>query len=194
MLATLRISVIMILVMTILTAVLYPGVVTLAARLFFSDRAEGSLVMVNGKAAGSELIGQSFTDPKYFWGRPSATGPFPYNPGASSGSNLGPTNQVLLDQVKARVAALQAADSGNHAPVPVDLVTASGSGLDPEISVGAALYQAPRVGRVRGIPLDTVKLLIGSATRHPDLGFLGTPRVNVLALNILLDARERGKQ
>jgi K+-transporting ATPase ATPase C chain len=134
------------------------------------------------------LIGQQFTAPKYFWGRLSATGPYPYNAASSSGSNLGPSNPALLDEVKARIAALKAADPGNTQPIPVDLVTSSGSGLDPDISVAAALYQLPRVARVRGLNESAVRALVDQYTQGRTLGFLGEPRVNVLQLNLALDA------
>jgi len=144
--------------------------------------------VIDGTTVGSKLIGQNFSDPKHFWGRPSATAPQPYNASASGGSNQGPLNPALTDAVKARVEALRAADPGNTAPVPVDLVTASASGLDPDISPAAAQYQAARVARVRGMPLAQVQSLIDGNTQQPLLGFLGEPRVNVLALNIALDA------
>jgi K+-transporting ATPase ATPase C chain len=175
------------LIFTVLVGLLYPLVVTGIAQLVFPHQANGSLIVVNGKTVGSTLIGQQFTDPKYFWGRLSATGPYPYNAAASSGSNLGPTNPALLDEVKARIAALQAADPGNTQPIPVDLVTSSGSGLDPDISVAAALYQLPRVARLRGLSESAVRSLVDQYTRGRTLGFLGEPRVNVLELNLALD-------
>ena len=175
------------LIFTVLVGLLYPLVVTGIAQLVFPHQANGSLIVVNGKTVGSSLIGQQFTDPKYFWGRLSATGPYPYNAAASSGSNLGPTNPALLDEVKARIAALQAADPGNTQPIPVDLVTSSGSGLDPDISVAAALYQLPRVARLRGLSVSAVQTLVDQYTRGRTLGFLGEPRVNVLELNLALD-------
>jgi len=175
------------LIFTVLVGLLYPLVVTGIAQLVFPHQANGSLIVVNGKTVGSSLIGQQFTDPKYFWGRLSATGPYPYNAAASSGSNLGPTNPALLDEVKARIAALQAADPGNTQPIPVDLVTSSGSGLDPDISVAAALYQLPRVARLRGLSESAVRSLVDQYTRGRTLGFLGEPRVNVLELNLALD-------
>jgi len=173
--------------MSVVTGLAYPVLVTGAARVAFPDQAAGSLVAVDGKVVGSTLIGQNFTEPRHFWGRPSATGTSPYNGGASGGSNLGPSNPALVDAVRARVAALQAADPGNTAPVPVDLVTASGSGLDPHISVAAAEYQAARVARVRGLPLGLVRATIDRHTEGRLLGLLGEPRVNVLALNLALD-------
>jgi K+-transporting ATPase ATPase C chain len=175
------------LIFTVLVGLLYPLVVTGIAQLVFPHQANGSLIVVNGKTVGSSLIGQQFTDPKYFWGRLSATGPYPYNAAASSGSNLGPTNPALLDEVKARIAALQAADPGNTQPIPVDLVTSSGSGLDPDISVAAALYQLPRIARLRGLSESAVRSLVNQYTRGRTLGFLGEPRVNVLELNLALD-------
>jgi K+-transporting ATPase ATPase C chain len=182
-----RPALIILLVFTILTGLIYPLFVTGFAQLIFPRQANGSLIVQNGQVTGSKLIGQSFDDPKYFWGRLSATSPFPYNAAASSGSNYGPTNPALLDEVKARIAALKAADPGNTQPIPVDLVTSSGSGLDPDISVAAALYQLPRVARIRGISEITVRTLIDKCTTGRQLGFLGEPRVNVLELNRALD-------
>ena len=173
--------------LTVVTGVVYPLLVTGVAKVAFSDQAAGSLIVKDGKAIGSSLIGQNFSDPKYFWGRPSATSPMPYNAAGSGGSNQGPLNPALVDAVKGRIEALKAADPGNTAPVPVDLVTASASGLDPHISVAAARYQAARVARVRGIAPATVGELIGSNTEGRLFGLLGEPRVNVLALNLALD-------
>ncbi|BEP37836.1 potassium-transporting ATPase subunit KdpC [Variovorax sp. V59] len=170
-----------------LTGLVYPLAVTGAAQALFPSQAAGSLVVRNGSAVGSSLIGQNFSDPKHFWGRPSATAPQPYNASASGGSNQGPLNPALAEAVKGRVKALRAADPGNTAPVPVDLVTASASGLDPDISPAAALYQAARVARVRGLPPEQVKALVASHTQAPLWGWLGEPRVNVLALNLALD-------
>jgi len=170
-----------------LTGLIYPAAVTGAAKAVFPSQAAGSLVVRDGRAVGSKLIGQNFSDPKHFWGRPSATAPQPYNASASGGSNQGPLNPALTEAVKGRVEALRAADPGNTAPVPVDLVTASASGLDPDISPAAALYQAPRVARARGMPLEQVNALIGRSTQAPLWGLLGEPRVNVLALNLALD-------
>jgi K+-transporting ATPase ATPase C chain len=174
--------------------VIYPLLITGVAEAVFPRQANGSLIIENGKPVGSELIGQQFSDPKYFWGRLSATGDFPYNPynartgTGSSGSNYGPMNPALVKAAQARIAALRAADPGNTTPIPVDLVTASGSGLDPNISVAAALYQAPRVARLRGLRLSQVQALIARYTQGRQLGFLGEPRVNVLELNLALDA------
>ncbi len=185
----------LLLVLTVLTGGVYPLVVTGVAQLVFPRQANGSLIVSNGQAVGSELIGQAFDDPKYFWGRLSATGTFAYNAfnaenlTASSGSNYGPLNPALLAAVNDRVDALRAADPGNTASVPVDLVTASGSGLDPHIRVAAALYQLPRVARERGLSEDQVRQLIDRYTQGRQLGVLGEPRVNVLMLNLALDGR-----
>jgi K+-transporting ATPase ATPase C chain len=193
MLKQLRPAIVLLLLFTLITGVIYPLVVTGIAQAIFPHQANGSLIAQDGKAIGSELIGQSFDDPKYFWGRLSATGTFPYNAfnaqnlTASSGSNYGPLNPALLDAVKARIAALKAADPGNTAPIPVDLVTASGSGLDPNISVAAALYQAPRVARTRGMSEEAVRALVNQYTLGRQFGILGEPRVNVLELNLALD-------
>ena len=178
--------------LTVITGIAYPLVVTGVAQLVFPAQAGGSLLQKDGKPVGSSLIGQSFSDPKYFWSRPSATGPMPYNAGNSGGSNQGPLNPALTDAVKARVEALKAADPGNNAPVPVDLVTASASGLDPHISPAAAEYQAARVARVRGLAPEVVKSLIARHTEGRTLGVLGEPRVNVLELNLDLDRTGRG--
>jgi potassium-transporting ATPase KdpC subunit len=175
--------------LTALTGVAYPLLVTGVAQVAFPHAANGSVLTVDGKAVGSALIGQSFSAPKYFWGRPSATSPMPNNGLASGGSNLGANNPALLDAVKDRVAALRSADPGNTLPVPVDLVTASGSGLDPETSVAAALYQAPRVARARGIGTAAVRSVIDAQTALPWLGVVGEPRVNVLQLNLALDGK-----
>ena len=175
-----------------LTGIVYPLAVTGIARAAFPAQAAGSLVLRDGQAVGSTLIGQNFSDPKHFWGRPSATGPMPYNAAASGGSNQGPLNPALADAVKARVEALRAADPGNTATVPADLVMASGSGLDPHISPAAARYQVPRVARLRGLPAAEVEALVAQHTEAPALfGLLGEPRVNVLALNLALDARAK---
>lgn len=173
--------------LTLVTGVLYPLAVTGVAQSVFPAQAAGSLVLRDGKPVGSALIGQAFSDPKHFWGRPSATAPMAYNASASGGANQGPLNPALADAVKGRIEALRAADPGNTAPVPVDLVTASASGLDPDISPAAALYQAARVARARGMPVEQVNALIGRSTQAPLWGLLGEPRVNVLALNLALD-------
>jgi K+-transporting ATPase ATPase C chain len=180
-------AVIIFLSMTILTGVIYPLVITGLARIIFPHQANGGMIVANGKTVGSELIGQPFDDPKYFWGRLSATSPYPYNAAASSGSNLGPTNPALIQEVQARVEALKKADPGNNLPIPVDLVTSSGSGLDPDISVAAALYQLPRVARVRNLSETRVRQLIDQNTSGRWLGFIGEARVNVLKLNLALD-------
>ena len=175
-------------VLTALVGVAYPLVVTGIGQVAFPEQAAGSLILRDGKAVGSSLIGQNFSDPKYVWGRPSATGPYPNNASASSGSNQGPLNPALTDAVKSRIEALRAADPGNTAQVPVDLVTASGSGLDPHISVAGATYQAMRVAKVRNLPLPQVQQLIDKHTEGRLFGILGEPRVNVLQLNLSLDA------
>lgn len=175
------------LIFTVLMGLIYPLAVTGIARLVFPRQSNGSLIVRNGQTVGSSLIGQSFDDPKYFWGRLSATGPYPYNAAASSGSNLGPTNPSLLEAVKARIAALKTADPANTQPIPVDLVTASGSGLDPDISIAAALYQIPRVAKARGLGETVVRALVDKFTQGRQLGFLGESRVNVLELNLALD-------
>lgn len=175
-------------VLSLVTGLLYPLAVTGVAQTVFPHQANGSLIQRGGTAVGSQLIGQSFTEPGHFWGRPSATAPMPYNAAASGGSNLGPTHPALAQVVQARIAALRAADPGNLQPVPVDLVTASASGLDPHISLAAAAYQAPRVARARGLPLTQVQALVQQHTESPWLGWLGEPRVNVLALNLALES------
>lgn len=181
-------AVILFIILTVLTGVIYPAVVTGLAQLLFPNQANGSLMMdSDGKTTGSGLIGQPFSSPDHFWGRPSATGPFPYNAGASSGSNLGPTNPALVDAVKTRIEALKAADPDNKAPVPVDLITASGSGLDPHISPAAAEYQINRVAKVRNINLEKLRALIDANTESRQWWLFGEPRVNVLKLNLALD-------
>ena len=177
----------LLIVMTLVVGLLYPLVVTLAAKLAFHDAAEGSLVYRDGKLVGSTLIGQSFSDPTHFWGRPSATSPQPYNALSSSGSNLGPLNPALVKQVEGNVKALRAADPDNRRPVPVDLVTASASGLDPHITPAAAYYQAARVARARSLPVQRVDALIAAHEEIPLLGVFGERRVNVLELNLALD-------
>lgn len=174
-------------VLTAITGVIYPLAVTGAGKFIFPHQSAGSLIVVNGKAVGSELIGQNFSDPKYFWGRLSATGPYPYNASASSGSNLGPLNSTLTDNVKARADALRAADPDNHLPIPVDLVTASGSGLDPHISPAAAAYQSARVAKMRGIEKTKIDALIAQYTEGRQWGLFGEKRVNVLKLNLALN-------
>lgn len=188
MVSQLRPAVVSFLVLTVLTGLLYPLAVTAVAQVAFPSQANGSLIVKDGKVVGSTLIGQPFDDPKYFWGRLSATAPYPYNAAASSGSNLGPTNKALTDEVQARIDALHAADPGNPAPIPVDLVTSSGSGLDPNISPAAAEYQVNRIAKARGIDAAKVEALVAQYTRGRDFGILGEPRVNVLQLNLALDA------
>jgi potassium-transporting ATPase KdpC subunit len=188
MLKEIRPAVVSFLLLTLLTGIAYPLVVTGISQGLMSTQANGSLIIKDGKPVGSSLIGQSFSDPKYFWSRPSATGPTPYNAAASSGSNQGPTNPALADAVKARVQALRDADPGNQQPVPVDLVTASASGLDPHISPAAAEYQLARVARVRNLNPGVVSKLVAEHTEGRQFGFLGEPRVNVLELNLALDA------
>ena len=173
--------------LSLLTGLAYPLLVTGAAQALMREAARGSLVTRDGRLLGSELIGQSFTRPLYFWSRPSATAPDAYNAAASGGSNLGPTNPALTDAVKARIAALRAADPANTASIPVDLVTASASGLDPHISVAAAQYQVARVAAARAMPPATLQQLIEQQRQSPLLGFLGEPTVNVLRLNMALD-------
>lgn len=180
-------SMVMITVLTLLTGLVYPLAVTAIAQVAFPGQANGSLIMRAGRPAGSTLIGQPFDAPEYFWGRLSATAPYPYNAAVSSGSNLAPTNAVLIEAVQARLEALRAADPDNTAPVPVDLVTASGSGLDPHISLAAARYQAARVAGARGLPVEAVNQLIDQHTEGRQFGLLGEPRVNVLLLNLALD-------
>ena len=193
MVSQLRPAFLMLLVLTVITGLIYPLVVTGIAQVVFPHQANGSLIVIDGKAYGSELIGQQFDDPKYFWGRLSATGDFPYNAfnaetlTSSSGSNYGPLNQALMQAVKARVDALRAADPGNTAPIPVDLVTASGSGLDPHISIAAAQYQVHRVAQARGLSNEAVQDLVKHYTKGRQFGFLGEPTINVLELNLALD-------
>jgi K+-transporting ATPase ATPase C chain len=188
MLRTFKDALLMLLALTVVTGVVYPLVVTGVARALFPAQASGSLIERDGEAIGSALIGQPFSDPKYFWSRPSATAPMPYNAGASSGSNQGPLNPALAEAVKGRIEALQRADPDNAAAVPVDLVTASASGLDPHITPAAAEYQIGRVAKVRGLAPERVRALVAEHTEGRQLGFLGEPRVNVLRLNLALDA------
>jgi K+-transporting ATPase ATPase C chain len=182
----LRPTIVLFVALSAVTGVVYPLAVTGIAKAVFPAQAAGSLIESGGKTVGSALIGQNFSDPKNFWGRPSATSPMANNAAASSGSNQGPLNPALIDAVKGRITALQAADPENKRPIPVDLVTASGSGLDPHISVAAANYQASRVARTRGMPLTQVQALIDQNTEGQLFGFLGEPRVNVLKLNLAL--------
>jgi K+-transporting ATPase ATPase C chain len=189
----LRPALVALILLTMITGVIYPLTVTAIAQAAFPWQANGSLLNRDGQPAGSALIGQPFDDPRYFWGRLSATAPFPYNAAASSGSDLGPTNPALLDQVKARIAALKQADPTNTASIPVDLVTASGSGLDPDISPAAAEYQVHRVARARSLDEAVVRRLIAEATAGPTFGLLGESRVNVLELNMALDRLQSSK-
>lgn len=189
MIKMIRQAIVMLLLLTLITGVIYPLLVTGIAQVAFPRTANGSVIEKDGRPLGSALIGQAFTDPKYFWPRPSTTSPFPDNPSSSGASNLGPTNPALTDAVKQRIAALHAADPGNTTPVPVDLVTASASGVDPDISPAAARYQVARVARARGMPVDAVTRLVERATAGRQFGILGEPRVNVLQLNLMLDRR-----
>ncbi len=182
-----RPSLVALLVLSLITGVVYPAAITGIAAVVFPRQAGGSRLMAGDTLRGSALIGQGFTAPAYFWSRPSATGPVAYNGAASSGSNLGPSNPLLHAGIAARVAALRAADAGRTDPVPVDLVTASGSGLDPHITPAAAEYQVPRVATARGIPEDSVRALVAGCTEGRQFGVLGEPRVNVLRLNLALD-------
>ena len=187
----LRPALVLFIVLSLLTGLLYPLLVTGVAQAVFAHQANGSLVQRDGKTVGSELIGQPFSQPGHFWSRPSATGPMAYNAAASSGSNFGPSHPALAEAVQARIAALRADDPGNTAPVPVDLVTASASGLDPHISLAAARYQVRRVARVRSLAPEQVNTLVDQHTEGAWLGFMGEARVNVLALNLALDAQTR---
>ena len=184
----LRPALVLFVVLSVITGLVYPFLVTGAAQSFFPHMANGQLIEKNGQVVGSELMGQSFTEPKYFWARPSATGPMTHNASASGGSNLGPTNPALLDAVKARAENLRAADPSNKAPIPVDLVTASASGLDPDISLAAAIYQVPRIAKARDLKPTDIQALVMKHTRNAWLGFIGEARVNVLLLNLDLDA------
>ena len=183
----LRPAIVLFVLLSLVTGLLYPLAVTGIARAAFAQAANGSLLMHDGQAVGSALIGQTFSEPGHFWGRPSATAPMSYNAAASGGSNLGPTNPALIESVESRIGALRAADPGNAAPVLVDLVTASASGLDPHISRAAADYQVARVARARSLPESEVLRLVDRHTEWPVLGFLGEPRVHVLELNLALD-------
>jgi len=180
-------AVALLILLTLITGVIYPLVVTGLAQVFFPRKTHGSLIVADGQVLGSELIGQPYDAPQYFWGRLSATLPLPYNAAASSGSNLGPLHADLVEAVQARINALRAADPGDTAPIPVDLVTASASGLDPHITVAAALYQVPRVARARGLSEDQVRSLVLRFAEGRQLGILGEPRMNVLKLNLALD-------
>lgn len=182
-----RAAVVLFLILTAITGIAYPLLITGIAQVLFPGPANGSLLLRHGQPVGSSLIGQSFSDPKYFWSRPSATTPQPYNATASGGSNQGPLNPALIDAVTARMQALRAADPANRAPIPVDLVTASASGLDPDISLAAADYQVARVARTRGLQPAAVQHLVDSHAQGTVLGFLGEPRVNVLELNLALE-------
>ena len=184
----LRPAIISIAIFTFITGIVYPLLITATAQLIFPHQANGSLIQRDGHMAGSELIGQSFDNPRYFWGRLSATSPYPYNAASSAGSNLGPTNPALTDMVNARIIALKTADPTNDASIPVDLVTSSGSGLDPDISVAAAMYQVSRVANARGLNEDIVRALVNQYTQGRQFRLLGEPRVNVLELNLALDA------
>jgi len=183
----LRAAVVLLGALALLTGIVYPLAVTGIAQVMFPSAANGSLLVVDGRVRGSSLIGQPFSAPGYFWSRPSATSPVPYNAAASAGSNLGPTNPALVAAVQERVAALRAADPGLTGPIPVDLVTASASGLDPDISPAAALVQVPRVAMARGLPEELLRRLVRTHIESRSFGFLGEPRVNVLALNLALD-------
>jgi K+-transporting ATPase ATPase C chain len=186
-----RPALVLLLVFTVLTGLVYPLVVTGLARVAFPGQSEGSLIVRGGRVVGSRLIGQPFDAPRYFWGRLSATAPAPYDASASTGSNLGPLNPALLDAARARIAALRAADPAQRTPIPVDLVTASGSGLDPEISPAAAEYQVPRVARARGMSPEAVRALVRAHTAGRAFGLIGERRVNVLELNLMLDGTGR---
>ncbi|MDR6388711.1 potassium-transporting ATPase subunit KdpC [Paraburkholderia phenoliruptrix] len=179
-------------VLSAVTGLAYPALMTAVGQTLFRDEANGSLIEQDGKVVGSKLIGQQFDAPQYFWGRLSATSPMPYNAQNSGGSNLGPTNPALLDEVKGRIDALKAAGTDLSKPVPVDLVTSSGSGLDPEMSPAAAAYQVERVAKARGLAPNEVQALVDRYTSARQFGVLGEPRVNVLQLNLALDERKRG--
>jgi K+-transporting ATPase ATPase C chain len=187
MFAQMRSAVLMFVVLTVITGVAYPLVVTGVAQVVFPHQANGSLIVRDGKVVGSELLGQSFDDPKYFWSRPSATSAFPNDASASTGSNLGPTNPAQFDAVRARIDAIKKVQPDSTEPVPIDLVTASASGLDPEISPAAAEYQLARVAKARGLSEDVVGKLVAQNTDGRTFGILGEPRVNVLKLNLALD-------
>ena len=193
MMSHLRPALVTLVLLTVITGVIYPLAVTGIAQTLWPVQANGSLIIVEEKVVGSRLVGQPFVDPRYFWGRLSATGPHPYNGGASSGSNYGPRNPAARAVAAARIAALRAADPKTESPIPVDLVTASGSGLDPDVSPAAALFQVPRVARARGMDEAPVRRLVARHIESRQLGILGEPRVNVLALNLALDALARAE-
>jgi len=184
-----RTSLLMTFYLTVLTGIAYPLLMTGIGMLFFRDRAAGSFIVEDGRIVGSRLIGQEFSDPRYFWGRPSATTPFPYNAGSSSGSNYGPLNPDLKKAIEVRREALQRVDPDNQASIPIDLLTSSGSGLDPHISLASAEYQAPRIARLRSLDIAAVRSLITANIQNRQLGFLGEPVVNVLTLNRALDGK-----
>jgi K+-transporting ATPase ATPase C chain len=186
-----RPAILVFIILTIITGIVYPLFVTGIAQLFFHKQANGSLIYQNGKPIGSSLIGQFYDDPKYLWGRLSATSPIPFNSASSSGSNLGPSNPALIDAVKARIKALKAVDPENKSPIPVDLVTSSASGLDPHISLASAYYQVPRIARLRGLSQDTVESIVRKHTTGRLLGIIGEPVVNVLEVNLELDAYKK---
>ena len=183
----LRQAFLILVILTIITGVVYPLLITALAQVAFPRQSNGSLIERDGKTVGSVLIGQGFTDPKHLWSRPSATSPMPYNAASSGASNLGPTNPDLMKAVQERIATLRAADPGNKAPIPADLVTTSASGLDPDISPAAAEYQLPRVARARGLSEESVRQLVAKHTKGRTVGLLGEPRVNVVELNLDLD-------
>jgi len=184
-------AILVFIILSLITGIIYPLCVTGVARVLFRDKASGSLIYSNGKSIGSALIGQSFDDPKYFWGRLSATLPVSFNAASSSGSNVGPMNSVLIKTVKKRIIALKSSDPGNSNPIPVDLVTSSASGLDPHISLSAAYYQVPRIARIRGLFQEQVKAIINAHISGRFLGVLGEPVVNVLELNLALDVYKK---
>ena len=190
----LRPMILSIVVLTIVTGLAYPLAVTAVAQVIFPKQANGSIIEKDGKAIGSTLIGQPFSDPKYFWGRLSATGAKPYDPSSSGGSNLGPTNSALMDNVSGRIKDLKDADPDNALPIPVDLVTSSASGLDPEISPAAAEYQVKRVAKARKLDEAKVRGLVAQSTQQRQLALFGEPRVNVLSLNLALDGAQTEKQ
>jgi len=187
MLKEFRPALILLMALSILTGMLYPALVTGVAKVAFANASDGSLLESDGRIVGSRLIGQHFSDPKHFWGRPSATSPMPYNAASSGGSNQGPLNPALADAVKERIKSLKSSDPTQTSPIPIDLVTTSASGLDPHISVAAALWQVPRIARERHLSEQEVRTVVNAQTEGRQLGFLGEPRVNVLALNLHLD-------